>query len=111
MSRSGIERRRLKRFAKRVPVYFQCGVFRGAGRIKNISKEGLFVRSAVLPEPGDRVRIMLESSDGSKLEFRGEVRWTTAQLPPGPTVQPGFGVLIEDVEFGYLEFFEDMLLH
>ena len=55
---NGIERRRLRRVMKRIPAAFEAGRLRGKGHIKNISKEGLFLRTNALPEAGASVRVV-----------------------------------------------------
>ncbi len=48
----GRERRQLKRFMSRIPAIFVCGSLKAEGYVKNLSKEGLFVRTESLPLPG-----------------------------------------------------------
>ena len=106
---SGIERRRLRRVMKRIPAAFESGKLRGKGHVKNVSKEGLFVRTKVLPPAGAPVRIVFHDRHGSKIEVRGTVRWTTAQLPPEEKAAPGFGVYIPTGNDEFYEFFEQIL--
>jgi hypothetical protein len=72
-----VERRKLRRVLKRIPAAFEAGQLRGKGHIKNVSKEGLFLRSAVLPPVGEDVRVIFHDRTGTKIEVRGTVRWTT----------------------------------
>ena len=106
----GRERRKLKRVMRRIPVRFSTASARAGGHIKNLSKEGLFVRSNVLPMRGDPIEISFETQDGRKIEVSGEVRWTTAQMDDHEAAQPGFGVLLHDPGSEYLDFFEGVLL-
>lgn len=106
----GPERRRLKRVYHRIPAWFKAGNIRGEGHVKNLCKEGLFVRTANLPEPGSDVRVVMEAHGGDKVEVNGTVRWTTAQLPPEEHAQPGFGVLISPVPESFRAFFERVLV-
>jgi PilZ domain-containing protein len=105
-----VERRRLRRILKRIPAAFEAGKLRGKGHIKNVSKEGLFVRTSVLPPVGDDVRVLFHDRNGSKIEVRGLVRWTTDQLPAGEKAKPGFGVFIARGNAVFDEFFEQILL-
>jgi hypothetical protein len=107
---SGRERRKLKRIMKLIPVRFETHSVRASGQIKNLSKEGLFIRSNVLPMAGDPVTMRFEARDGRKLELWGEVRWTTAQMSDHESAHPGFGVLLNQASADYQEFFEDILL-
>lgn len=105
-----IERRRLKRYVERLRTTFQSGRMRGEGHIRNLCKEGMFVRSDRLPQPGSPVALVLEVSGGDKIEIHGIVRWTTAQLPNARSVSPGFGVRLDGKDAGYRELFEALLL-
>ncbi len=109
MGYDGKERRRLKRVVKRIPIRFEAGGLRGQGHIKNLTKEGLYIRSHLLPEPGTRIRIEIVGQDGSKVEIPAVVRWTTAQLREGGGA-PGFGVMIEQRTPEFLGLFESLLL-
>lgn len=104
------DRRRLKRIVKRIPARFQSQGLIGRGHIKNITKEGLFLRTNRLPRPGSPVRVIFEPPNGPKVEVEGTVRWTTAQLPPSSDSPPGFGMKIDSVPEEFLEFFEQTLL-
>ncbi len=106
-----VERRRLKRVVKRIPARYQCEGVIGKGHIKNVTQEGLFLRTDRLPSPGSRIRLIFEPEDGPKIEVSGTVRWTTGQLPRAVDSSPGFGMRIENVTEEFLEFFENILLH
>jgi hypothetical protein len=88
----------------RIPVQFQAGTLRGTGHIKNLTQEGLLVRSHILPAPGDSVYVTLTTPEGGKIEVEGIVRWTTAQMDE--TAPLGFGVRLVRVDEDYLRFFE-----
>jgi hypothetical protein len=104
------ERRRLKRIVKRIPVRFQAESLRGEGHIKNLTQEGIFVRSDVLPEAGESISVRFDAPQGRKIEIEGVVRWTTAQFPDRD-VRTGFGVRLHRVDEEYLRFFESILLN
>lgn len=104
------ERRRLRRIVKRIPAFFMCGPINGEGHVKNLTKEGVFVRTERLPEPGSTVQVLIKPEGYEKIEVAGTVRWTTAQLPEGTCAQPGFGLRIEPVPAPFREFFEALLL-
>jgi hypothetical protein len=106
----GVERRKLRRILKRIPAAFEAGKLRGKGHIKNVSKEGLFVRSDVLPERGGEVRVLFHDRNGEKIEVRGLVRWTTKQLPAGTKAKSGFGVFVPPDNQEFRDFFEQILL-
>ena len=102
-------RKMLRRSIKRIPAAFEAGDARGNGHVKNVSKEGLFVRSSTLPEPGAEIRLIFHDRHGSKLEVRGIVRWTTTQLPDANMAKPGFGVQLLERPEGYMDFYEQIL--
>ena len=66
-------------------------------------------RSHLLPEPGTSICVEVVSHDGSKVEIRAVVRWTTAQLREGGGA-PGFGVMIEQRTPEFLGLYESLLL-
>ena len=106
-----VERRRLKRSVKRIPARYQSEGLTGRGHIKNVTKEGLFLRTDRLPSPGAQIRVIFEPKNGPKVEVSGTVSWTTGQLPPSEDSPPGFGMQIEDGNEEFREFFEQILLH
>lgn len=110
VSESGNERRRLRRVMSRIPARFEAGGLRGHGHIKNMHKQGLFLRTSLLPAPGTEVRVLFQNREGRKVEVEGTVRWTTDQLGPQKEGKSGFGVKLEAPSPDYLEFFESILL-
>ena len=81
----------------------------GRGHLKNISREDVFIRCEVLPEPGAVVQLIFHDRQGTKVDVNGVVRWTTAQLPDSSSAPPGFGVFIEDPREVFLAFYEQIL--
>jgi hypothetical protein len=105
-----LERRTLHRVVKRIPVTFESGTVRGKGHIKNVSKQGLFVRcSAILPKPGADVTVRFADRKGRGVELHGKVRWTTQQLDADSPALPGFGVNVAPGQQAFTEFFEQIL--
>ena len=108
-SSGGIERRKqLRRNVRRVSVTFEAGSVRGSGYLKNICKNGVFVRSDAVPDPGTQVRILIEDGE-AKAEIHGVVRWTTNQLPDAAEARPGFGIFVPDPSADFLALFEQVL--
>jgi hypothetical protein len=103
------ERRRLKRFVKRVPVRFEAAGLRAQGDIGNLHQEGLFIRSHVLPDPGAEVVVSFTAPAGEPVEVAGTVRWTTKESPAREP-RSGFGVQLHRVSEEYLSFFRSLLL-
>jgi hypothetical protein len=105
------DRRRLRRYVQRLEAHFQSGRLRGLGHVRNLSKEGMFIGSERLPQPGAPIALTIETTDGEKIDLNGTVRWTTAQLPNASEAPPGFGVHVEGRSPAYRELFEALLLH
>ncbi len=107
------EKRRLRRTVTRIPAAFvagnSTGNTTGNGHIKNVSRDGLFLRAHTLPAKGDSISVIFFVSDGSKVEVCGTVRWSTAQLPRSKGAKGGFGMLIEQPSDLYLQFYEQLL--
>ena len=74
------------------------------GHLQNVSRAGMFVRTADLPRAGTVVAIQFRSPVGSLVDLRGEVRWTTAEHP-ARELEPGFGVVLREPPREYREFF------
>lgn len=104
------DRRRLKRYVQRLEAHFQSGRLRGLGHVRNLSKEGMFIGSERLPQPGAPIALTIETTDGEKIDLNGTVRWTTAQLPNASEAPSGFGVRVEGRSPAYRELFEALLL-
>ncbi len=96
---------------RRIPAKFSTKTMQGTGHVKNLSKEGLFMRTNALPQPGEDVQVIILTRDRRKIEVMGTVRWTTAQLSSQTLAQPGFGVEITNHGDGFVEFFTDLLFN
>lgn len=68
------------------------GGTRGEGSVLNISPEGLFFATPLLPESGTRGSVAFVGTDGETLEVHGEVRWNTRGVAYETS---GFGMRIE----------------
>ena len=93
----------------RIPATFVAGEICGNGHVKNLSRDGLFIRTDTLPAKGESVGLIFFLQDGSKLEISGTVRWSTAQLAQAEQATPGFGMRIDERNAEYLEFYERIL--
>ena len=106
---SSRSKRRYRRIAIELKALVDCDGTCGTGRIRNLSREGLFVCTQFLPEPDEPVRVVLETPNHRKVEVHGRVRWTTSGLPEDEYPR-GFGLRIEDPGPHYADFFEDLAL-
>jgi PilZ domain len=107
---TGRDRRRiLRRAIPSIRAAFEAGELRGVGHLKNISKEGLFLRSDILPQPGTEIRILFHDRQGNKIELHGTVRWTTAQLANDSGARPGFGIQFSKADGAFRDFYEEIL--
>jgi hypothetical protein len=107
--RSSRDRRRLKRYVQPLEAHFQSGRLRGLGYVRNLSKEGMFISSDQLPQPGAPIALTIETPGGNKIDLNGTVRWTTAQLPNASGAPAGFGVRFEHSP-AYRQLYEALLL-
>lgn len=75
-----------------IAAEFDVGGRRGLGLIRNVSRSGLFVRTASVPEVGQSVNVRFRSG-GDEVHVSGLVWWTTKQ-EQGTTFArpPGFGM-------------------
>ena len=101
-------RRRLRLPGKRIAAVFEATGSSGKGYVRNVSREGMFLRTNVLPAPGEPVRVIFVDSQGRTVEASGSVSWNTGQLDPAKDAKPGFGMRIEHVSGEYLAFYEDL---
>jgi hypothetical protein len=98
----------LPRARRRIPVAFEAGRLRGAGRIAKLGKHGFFVCTEALPKPGHPVRVVIHDPQRRRnIEISGSVRWNTEQIDP---TRSGFGVEIDAQSHDYCEFYERVLL-
>ena len=81
------------RLREPLELAFLAGSSRGVGRVEDLSRTGLFVRSAVLPAFGSRVESLLKTSSGQLISVQGTVQWNTAGVT-SKKFQSGFGVRV-----------------
>jgi hypothetical protein len=91
------------RLVQPIEVDFFAESFRGEGRVQNVSREGLFVRTPLLPPDGIRVTVVFEPESRRKIAVDGIVRWNTAPLR-GPSTASGFGVRLTRFSDDYIRF-------
>lgn len=104
------EPRRLKRTQNAIPAIFFTETNSYQGEILSVSKRGLFVRCMDIPPKDAVVRVVFRHADPPrKLELKGQVIWTTDELPRGKYRDPGFAMQFEDWNAEYHEFFERLL--
>ncbi len=107
----GSSRRTEKRFMASVsiPARYVVGGAEGEGRILDLSRGGLFLRSPMLPKEGEQIVISFGTSEGREIEVRGTVQWNTVQLAPGQSVPSGFGVRLSRWGTDYSSFLSKLV--
>ena len=83
------------RFETSIATDFELGSMKAAGRVENASSGGLFIRTATIPRPGEKLWLSFEGPGGEVVEAIGTVYWTTldrGRPTPGPCGAQGFGV-------------------
>jgi hypothetical protein len=91
-----------------INAVFVCEQARGEGRVQDISREGFFIRSPMLPRDGAPIAVMLEPPSGRKIAVRGIVRWNTATIPSRAETS-GFGIQIQSFDNDYGHFVDGAL--
>jgi hypothetical protein len=91
------------RLVQLVRAEFVTETSRGDGRVQDLSSDGFFVRSPLLPPDGVRVAVVLVSPSGRKIAVEGTVRWNTASLTDRGE-RSGFGVRLTRFGDDYLHF-------
>jgi hypothetical protein len=74
--------------AEEIRAEFVAGTARGSGTLLDLSADGLFVRTPLLPRSGP-VAMVLFTPRGNEVRVAGLVRWNTARTSFRAT---GFGV-------------------
>ena len=96
-----LKQRSQPRFPPRTAIAatFAVGTALGQGWVENLSRDGLFLRTPVLPKGGEAIRLALQPPTGPSIEVRGRVRWKSTILAEArPT---GFGVALFDYGSDY----------
>ncbi len=103
------EARSVRRVLKqRVQVRFETPSSSGTGRLKNVSREGLFVATEAPPAPGDPALVVFQDLADRSIELYGVVSWTRDESESSATAPPGFGMKIASPSVTYLEFFKEL---
>jgi Tfp pilus assembly protein PilZ len=79
---------------------FVAGNLKARGKIRNLCAGGLFVRTPVVPEQGDSVRLRFRAPTGTRVDVAGLVWWTTVERGLSDR-QAGFGVRVLDASDDY----------
>lgn len=91
-----------------ITAVFVCEQARGEGRVQDISREGFFIRSPMLPRDGAPIAVTLEAPSGRKIAVRGVVRWNTAALRERSQTS-GFGIQLQSFDSDYGHFVDGAL--
>jgi hypothetical protein len=101
MEQSGRARPRLP--IPRISVRFVAEGVEAVGQLHDVSRQGLYVRSADLPRPGAVIALQFESPLGRLIDVRGEVRWSSRRS--GCEAAPdGFGVRLHEPPAPFRDF-------
>jgi len=96
-----VDKRRISRSKKRIPVRFGIDECRHMGYTEDLSSGGLFIQTASVLRPGAILKIQLTTQDGEVILFTGQVRWSKrvpAQLIR--KIKAGMGVRIVNFQQG-----------
>jgi hypothetical protein len=96
-----------RRARANIRAEFRCGALRGTGQIRNLSRDGLFVGTDVIPEEGATVQARFDSPRGDPVRLVGLVWWTSRGRGACPL--PGFGMRLLGANEAYRELVRTML--
>jgi len=98
------ERRTFPRSKRRYLVEFTLDGVASNGFTNDLSPNGIFVRSARLPELGANLTLSLHLTDGKRLTVRGKVV-RTRRVPPALSrvIPSGFGIRLTDTPEEYFQ--------
>lgn len=88
---------------------FVAGSSEGRGIVQDVSLEGFFVRSPLLPREGTPIIAAFKTMSGSRVSVHGIVRWNTASVDTQTLDTCGFGVHITKRSTDYLGFVDGAL--
>ncbi len=92
-----------------LPAIYFVGSAQGEGRVENLSRDGLFLRSPMLPKEGEHVVIKLTTPNGTEITVEGIIRWATHANADDKGAPLGFGVELSSHGDDYLVVVEDFL--
>lgn len=97
-----MEKRKHKRFTKRLETRFSSGGMSFSGVSSNLSERGMFIRTKRSFAPGIAIDIELVMPDGKKSFLKGIVIWTIKT--PVSTSKNGMGVELIEKDAKYMDF-------
>ena len=80
------------RYDTSISTRFQLGSLAAEGNIENAGPGGVFVRTATIPERGEKVWLSFQGPHGEVVEASGVVWWTTLDVRARQQARQGFGV-------------------
>ena len=92
----------------KLPAIYVVGGAQGEGQVRDLSREGLFLHSAMLPKEGERVVIKFTTPEGRDIAVQGTVRWNTIRRADKSSPS-GFGVRLSSFGNDYAAFVEHLL--
>jgi hypothetical protein len=109
------EKRRQKRFVKRCSVEFQSGGETYRGFSRNLSLDGLFLKSRKPLAPDTIIEMVVDLPDGSTAKLRGRVK-RALRNPHSGTLEragipskDGMGIEIIEQDSNYVKFITSFL--
>ncbi len=91
-----------------IQTEFVAGELKARGKIRNLCAGGLFVRTPVVPEQGESVRLRFRAPTGARVDVAGLVWWTTLERGLKDR-RAGFGVRVLDASDDYQALIEMLL--
>ncbi len=91
-----------------VPAWFTLRGARGEGKISDLSFEGLFVHSPMLPREGEEIAVSFQVPGADEITVHGAVRWNTSTADPSVGLRSGFGVRLSRFGVDYSAFLNSL---
>ena len=71
------------------------------GVLRDVSRQGVYIRSSQIPRPGAVIAVQFEGGDGRLIDARGQVRWNVSPRGDKPS---GFGVIVHEPSQRFRDF-------
>ena len=83
-------------------VGFVAGATAGRGVVGDVSSDGVFIQTRVLPPPGTRIHVTLREPGNRPIDVEGEVHWSVERAVQAGDNATGFGVALRRYPAEYL---------
>lgn len=104
MEQTGRARTRVE--IAQIAVRFVAEGSESTGILRDVSRQGVYIRAGQIPRPGAVIAVQFEDPEGGLIDARGEVRWNVNPQGDQPS---GFGVIVYEPSRRFREFVDRAL--